>query len=526
MPEQKFSLSFPGCSSCLAKPCDRLRFGRVFPGKFLLVHKRYCDASHWDCPFVAKDFEEVRSLASNDSLIDLAAPVEDILFQLSIQEQLSLRQEHFVTVYNDIEGRLRYLEALWNADALTVIRVPLNFTADKSLARWLLANETLAYQFEQKKQEEDAGPAVTDGVAQLQTQSQLAAAPPKEKQTITDIEVWVEGEAGPRKVTSDGTLEIVPDLVVGRKITCKEVKGLDVSWAMEGYQSETRNGSEATFQVKGWPKVTNWPWFSRERPKPCTVTAKDGNGNALSARVNIFTGTQEITEIDYLKSPFFSSIQEAFEKLDKLLIDLTGKGIEIRFLYGKIGYSAGFKEDHKNVAAFWGYDFSAGLNPLFSIKLIQDFDLTAIIPPAIRKYAPSLKFELAIGGEWNLNGHYAKTGPDESEPSLNSELRILFECTGGAEITKSLFGNSEYKVIDAKLGGATGVTGDFEPLSNKKGLGVCAKMKFDGIKISGYISALDGLFTYKKEIALIEEKILMPKKELYIVGEHDPETNG
>ena len=259
--------------------------------------------------------------------------------------------------------------------------------------------------------------------------------------------------------------------------------------------------------------------------KQCTVTAKDSLGNTRQVKINVFTSSIENIEIDYLKSPFFHEIQEAFKTLDKILKDVTGRSIEIRFLYGKIAYNASFKEDSASTLAFFGYDFAAGLNPLFGIKLKQEFGLSRIIPAPIKKWADFLKFEMAVGGEWNLNGHYAKTGPHETKPSLNSELRVLLEFSGGVELTKSLFGNDEYKVIDAKLGTTTGVTGEFGPLSNKRGLGITAKIKFDGIKLSGYISALDGLFTYKKDIVFVEEKILLPEKELYIISENSTESN-
>jgi hypothetical protein len=179
MPDVKFQLSFPGCRTCLAKPCERLRFGRVHPGKFLFVHKRYCPAESWECPFVAADFEEVRFLAANTPFIDLLGYVEDIVDQLSIQEFISVRQEQFISGYGDMEGRIRFLEALWNTAALTVIRVPENFMANRGLAKWLLANETLEYQFQQTKQDDSAGAAVTDTMAGQQQTAQVNITNPR-----------------------------------------------------------------------------------------------------------------------------------------------------------------------------------------------------------------------------------------------------------------------------------------------------------------------------------------------------------
>jgi hypothetical protein len=144
MPLGKTFLSYPGCRACLAKPCDRLRFGRVFPGKFLFVHKRRCGAAAWECPFVAGSFSEVRQLAEVAILPDLIGLVDDIASQLAVEEHLACPQQSFVASYPDIEGRFRYLEALWYHGSLTVVRVPQDFLAHEKLAAWLLAKETIA----------------------------------------------------------------------------------------------------------------------------------------------------------------------------------------------------------------------------------------------------------------------------------------------------------------------------------------------------------------------------------------------
>lgn len=143
MHESKAILSFPGCKSCLSKPCERLRFGHVFPEKLLFVHKRHMGATPQECPFLPASFDEVRRLIDRESLVDLVGTVEDIVSQLSAEEYLSVRQEFFVTEYGDIEGRLHFLEALWDAGALAAVRVPEEVRAKGPLTAWLHGNESL-----------------------------------------------------------------------------------------------------------------------------------------------------------------------------------------------------------------------------------------------------------------------------------------------------------------------------------------------------------------------------------------------
>jgi hypothetical protein len=169
MPDSKNALSFPGCRTCLAKPCDRLRFGRVFPGKFLFIHKRYIRATSRDCPFAVDTFSEIRQLTAAASLVDFVAHIDDVFSQLSADECMTHAQNNYVSRYDDDGGRLALLEALWNDDVIGALRVPYVFTADKKLAQWLLANETLVYAMKQDLKKEKEEKAVTDS---LDTQTQ------------------------------------------------------------------------------------------------------------------------------------------------------------------------------------------------------------------------------------------------------------------------------------------------------------------------------------------------------------------
>jgi hypothetical protein len=140
-------LSFPGCTTCLHKPCDGLRFGRVYAGKFLFVHKRHHGHGADDCPFVPVSFDELRPHLENAPLLDVIAAVEDAISQLSPDEQNSFPLFHFVASYDDVAGRIRFLETLWNNDSVAAVRVP-QVISNTAMAQWLYANETLARQFD------------------------------------------------------------------------------------------------------------------------------------------------------------------------------------------------------------------------------------------------------------------------------------------------------------------------------------------------------------------------------------------
>jgi hypothetical protein len=486
----------------------------VHAGKFLFVHKRQCGASPWDCPFVAANFDEVRLLASGESLLDLAGRVEDIMFQISIVESLAFRQEHHVAAYDDVEGRLSFLESLWDAGVLTAVRVPQDFTANRSLAGWLLANETLEYQFERTAEEDSAGAAVTDATAE---QQHLAAAPPEEEQVITEIEVSVEGEKGPRKVNSDGTLEIVPDLVIGRKITCREVKGVPVTWTLGGYNSETKSGSKTTFQLRGWPKALHAIWFPKEKPKTVSIVAKDKQGNQLQASLNVFSGSKEIIELNFIKMPVWQKMKEIKKKVEEAFEQLTGRTIEIKLLEGKIAYSANFKESDKE-RVFFAYDFAGGLDPLLSAEVRLPIGPTFPAPKILEKYYKYIKFECFINGAIALNFHFVKSDLDTQKAELKCEPKIEFGVEGTSHIEAQIL-SRHIVVIDAKIAALSGFEGSLGGFGDGEGLGLTGELGWSGIKANGHVEAMDGKFVYKKEIVFVDPITFIKGEKFLFVSE-------
>jgi len=165
-------LSFPGCKACFARPCEGLRFGRIFPGKFIFIHRRNLGFGDKGCPFVPNSFNEVHELLRDVSLQKLIRSVNDILFEMSPMEQLRINMQDFVDSYDDFSGRIRFLSALWDSNVLGVVCVPQFFQLDRNLSKWLLVNESLDYQMRPDvKQQPEEKAAVTDSMVQQPEQA-------------------------------------------------------------------------------------------------------------------------------------------------------------------------------------------------------------------------------------------------------------------------------------------------------------------------------------------------------------------
>jgi hypothetical protein len=484
----------------------------VFPGKFLLIHRRNLGFGEKGCPFVVTSLDEVNRLLRHVSLIELIRYVNNILFQMSPAEQMRTTMQHFVDGYADFNGRVMFLSALWDSNVFGVVRVPQFFNMDKNLSKWLLANQSLDYQLKNETQKQpDGQAAATDSMAGQLAQ---AAPPPEEKQEITEIEVFVEGEDGPRKVNSDGTLEIVPDLLIGRKITCREVKGLSVTWTLDGYQTDTKNGSEATFQVRGWPKAAHFVWFPNEKPKPATIVARDKQGNQLQASLNVFSGSKEIIELDFTKMIVWKRFNEIKNKLEELLAGLTGKNIDLEILTGNAAYTANFKES-KEEKVFFSYDFAGGFDPFISASIKVDFFPENAI---LKKYAKFLKADVYAEGGMDLNFHFVKSELKSHKAELKAEPKLEFGVEVTANVKVQIL-KKEIKVLDAKIGALSGLEGALGGFGGNDGLGLTGELSWVGIKASGYISAWDGQFTYKREIVFIDPITLISKEKMFFVND-------
>lgn len=132
--------AFRVCARCTASPCDELRLGGVREGKSLLVyHGRLGPAAHV-CPLAAETAEVHESLRAL-SPVQIDSIYSDIVASLNVMERLHAGPEHQVTAFNDIPGRVRYLENLHRQGTVCLLRVTQEAMRDPEIRRWLLALE-------------------------------------------------------------------------------------------------------------------------------------------------------------------------------------------------------------------------------------------------------------------------------------------------------------------------------------------------------------------------------------------------
>jgi hypothetical protein len=163
---------FTSCSRCLFKPCDSLRYGGVHPGKFLIVHNSHLGTGFFDCPFVAQDFDEIRELLDEITFEDLVYRLDDVLFMFTPADSVQWRQEDFVNDYGDVAGRVQFIQALWEDEVISVVRIPRFFMLDAAMRKWLYAYEGLVYMLKKPELADDlTKAAVTDAMAGATTET-------------------------------------------------------------------------------------------------------------------------------------------------------------------------------------------------------------------------------------------------------------------------------------------------------------------------------------------------------------------
>ncbi len=155
-------LKFKSCAHCQWQPCERLRYGGVFPGKSMVVSRSDAPPNPVDCPFLVTDPEQLRIWAEELSMADLVEQTEFVLSQLDVNMSFAIRQSHFVMSYDDREGRIRLLLALWSAGGFALLRIPHHYGSDDKMRRWLHSLEALTPTVHHEAQEQE--PAATDDV--------------------------------------------------------------------------------------------------------------------------------------------------------------------------------------------------------------------------------------------------------------------------------------------------------------------------------------------------------------------------
>jgi hypothetical protein len=197
---------FQSCQRCFHKPCDRLRFGGVFPDKFFIINNNYLGIGFFDCPFIAESFDEIERLINSVSFSEFLFNFNEVLGTLTPSERLHFRQENYVSDYSDVAGRIQFIKALWENRIISVIRIPGTFSLDAKMRKWLFANEGLSYMLKKPELEKDSdGPAVTDSLVGADEKTSPQEVPDDQQDETTDD---AKDQDEDKESSTDGTFSV------------------------------------------------------------------------------------------------------------------------------------------------------------------------------------------------------------------------------------------------------------------------------------------------------------------------------
>ena len=165
---------FKSCARCFYKPCNRLRFGGVHPGKFMFVHGSIMGQGFVDCGFLVRDAVEIELLASAVAPNELAERLNDVLGELTPVEANQFRQEDYISHFSDFSGMIKFIDTLRENHVINILRVPFFLKDNAFMRKWLYSYEGLIYALKKPELEkEDNAKAVTDALAADQKQLEL-----------------------------------------------------------------------------------------------------------------------------------------------------------------------------------------------------------------------------------------------------------------------------------------------------------------------------------------------------------------
>lgn len=135
----KTYFKFSACATCFQTPCERLRYGGVYPGKFIILHSR--EYSFTNCQFAAVSIDEVNQLLSSLQVHDFLYEIGKVISLMSPAEQIRWNMDHFVTGYSDWAGYMEFIRRLWEERIIIILRIPYFYQQDLKVRRWLHALE-------------------------------------------------------------------------------------------------------------------------------------------------------------------------------------------------------------------------------------------------------------------------------------------------------------------------------------------------------------------------------------------------
>jgi hypothetical protein len=139
MQDPRNYFKFAGCAGCLDKPCDRLRFGGVFTGKFILVHNANLGAGLFDCPFVAREANEIDWLLGQVAPEELSDHLDAVLQRCAPDELMQIQERFSGSGALGREAAAVLIRDLWENQIVGVIRIPQFFHKNAVIRKWLFA---------------------------------------------------------------------------------------------------------------------------------------------------------------------------------------------------------------------------------------------------------------------------------------------------------------------------------------------------------------------------------------------------
>jgi hypothetical protein len=130
--------------------------------------------------------------------------IHEFLSWLTPSEYVQWHLEDFIDGYSDVAGRIKFIQALWERNVLSIVRIPQFFMSDEKMRKWLYAYEGLVYMLKKPELEDDfSKPALTDAlIPKKETPPQ--AAPADEPEETEDEEDGDEDQENP----TDGTVSV------------------------------------------------------------------------------------------------------------------------------------------------------------------------------------------------------------------------------------------------------------------------------------------------------------------------------
>jgi type VI secretion system secreted protein Hcp len=269
---------------------------------------------------------------------------------------------------------------------------------------------------------------------------------------------------GIRKVFWGETLEITPD-TIGDKVTFTvdaTCPPENISWAGPGISAGT-TGYSIKHTFSGiQSELENWLWNLASGlppwvPKaPVKITATDTLSNDKKhVLVQIYPCAKKEYDFDAEFGKYLKKIKSITDTFQKVCDFLGTKGIEFKYLEGKITAYGQYKEASKTKEVFLSFGIEGGFKPLLGAKTEIKFPLDGLpwIPSALKKYIAEIAAVFELEGNINLVVYGERSEIKAAEFGGKISGEIVTKLGLSAQLWNG-------KLLDVKLLVISGITGE------------------------------------------------------------------